>query len=154
MDGAVWSRDGAILADGLERPLDGEAHYTVLDHPLTLTLAHPLDDSGWLLRLCLDPDYTRQTINPTGVSNPFSQKSHRRLDFKPLSMPANLVKRLALRIHLADGSEEIRTVDDIHCALLTLPLPAGTVSAEISAEAWQNEARIFSFDVIPAWDEN
>ncbi|MBQ2706855.1 MAG: FAD-dependent oxidoreductase [Clostridia bacterium] len=148
MDGAIFSKDGDILTDGLERQLPDGDHYTVLTEPLTLTLAKPLDGGGYALRLCFDPDYTRATINPVGIENPFSQKSHRRLDFKPLSMPANLVKSLTLRITNADGSVTEQTMDDIHIAVVKLPLPAGAVSLTLTAEAWSGEARVFSCDVI------
>ncbi len=148
MDGAVWSRDAAILADGLERMLDGEDHFTTIDEPLSLTLAAPLSSDGYRIRLCFDPDYTRETINPTGVGNPYSQKSHRRLDFKPLSMPANLVKELEITVTLADGKSEVLHFDSLHNALFTHPLPAGTVSVSVTGKAWSGMARVFSFDVI------
>jgi len=149
MNGAVWSKDGDILSDGIERQLSDGSHCTVIDEPLRLTLALPLPDGeDFALRLCFDPDYTRKTINPTGVGNPYSQKSHRRLDFKPLSMPANLAKRLTVKIMTDNGDVITRDYDDIHTPVLKLALPVGTVSVEITAEAWGGKVNLFSFDVI------
>ncbi len=147
MTGAAWSYGGEVLADGIERQLHGVAHYVVADAPLTLSLQQPLQE-GYVLRLALDPDYTRGTINPTGVYSPYSQKSHRRLDFQPLSMPAHLLKDVRIVLCDAAGIQRVLTVENNHLPLLLLPLPCGTVKVTLTATAWRGEPRVFSFDVI------
>ncbi|MBQ8398002.1 MAG: FAD-dependent oxidoreductase [Clostridia bacterium] len=138
-----------ILENGMERPLDGVGNYIVPDYPLRMTLPAPV--SGARLRLAFDPDYSRTTINPTGVNNPYSQTSHRRLDFKPLSMPADLVRAYEVWAETADGGRRliVRETEN-HLSHPQIPLPDGTAAVELRIEAvWgEGEARLFACDII------
>ena len=156
--GVTYSLDAtrvAILQNGMERQLDGTDNYIVCspDEPIEMTLAAAQD--GAKLRMVFDPDFTRTTINPAGVKNPFSQNSHIRNNFESLKMPAHLVRSFEVVTKDADGQElaHIRETEN-HSSLVQIPMPDRTASVRVRfLDTWgskerNGEARLFACDII------
>lgn len=141
----------AVLMNGIERPFEGKGNYIVPGGSIVLTPSAPV--SGAALRVMLDPDYTRVTINTTDMTNPYSQKSHRRLDFIPLKMPADLPKCYTVEAVTADGERRVvADVSDNRSHVLTIPLPDNTLSVIFTpGEVWGGnggEPRVFACDLV------
>lgn len=144
--------DFDCLTNGIDRPLDEKSNCIELGEKQTVIYNIGAElPGGYALRIFFDPDYPRDTINPdTFRLFPFSQKSHRRLNFKPLNMPANLAKNYTVKAVLADGSEQIVASEtDNHSFLVFADLPAGTKSVELAInETYGAKARLYSCDII------
>ena len=137
-----------ILKNGWERP-HGEADNAVTVCG-TLTLL-PEKHSGGVLRLALDPDFSRDSITKQSSYRKFAQRSHVRLDAKPLKMPKNMLRSCEIRYFGIDGSEQTVTIENNRLPLLRVPVPAGTARAEIrNFSAWggdEEKVRLFACDI-------
>ena len=142
----------ARLTNGIDRPLPEMTNHVELseNQPIIYNINEPIEN-GYALRIFFDPDYTRSSINPDNYkNNPFSQKSHRRLNFKPLNMPKNLAKSYTVKATLHDNSQQIlKAVNNNHSYLTMIDLPAGTKSVELTInDTYGANARLFSCDII------
>ncbi|MBR5453191.1 MAG: FAD-dependent oxidoreductase [Clostridia bacterium] len=140
-----------ILQNGIERLIIGEENCIEVKQNDSISLKSEVPLSGYDLRIVFDPDYQRTTINPPEITyNPYSQKSHRRLDFKPLSMPASMIKSYTVVATSADG--KVTTVADIdgnHSFLALHSLPADTVALTVTfGDTYRDIGKIYACDIV------
>lgn len=141
-----------ILQNGIERLILDEVNCVEVQNGESVSLKSEIPLDGYALRIVFDPDYQRNSINPTNVaSNPYSQKSHRRLDFIPLSMPANMVKNYTVTAVLADGNKVVvAEVDGNHSFLARHALPDSTVEVTVTfGETYKDIGKIYACDIVP-----
>ncbi len=137
----------AILRNGWERPHEGSSNCISL--PAGGALELNLTGNGEILRLALDPDFSRESISPRPVCQKFALRSHVRLTDQPLKMPKNLLKSCTVTAVDADGKETVWTIKENRMPLIRIRLPKDTVRVTISNLAgWGDEAiNFFACDV-------
>ena len=103
-----------------------------------------------MLRLALDPDFSRESISMTRKYQQFANRAHIFKDEPPLRMPSPLLRSASIRCTLCDGSTQELCVCNNRQALLRLPLPENTCTITIDALAsWGGQGiGLFSCDVL------
>ncbi len=141
----------SVLFNGKERPDENDSVEYVsreTNEEILLEFAKPV--SG-IVRLILDPDYSRESVSENGELRRYSMRSNMPLSFKPLKMPAHLAKKLKVTVVTTDGSEKVlyeTEENDKH--LLFLPT-GGEIKAvkAVFYGAWQSEvSNVYSFEVV------
>ena len=137
-----------ILHNGWERPHEGREN-TVAVNPDTVWKISLAPDVGRQLRLALDPDFSRKTISDNLTYQKFAMRAHIPLDFKPLNMPAHLLRSAEIVFHTPTGEQTVR-IEENHRHLLHIPLPDEATAIELrNMRAWNSEeTRFFACDVI------
>lgn len=142
---SVGEAEKQLLLDGWERPHGEERHAIAISCGSSVKMQLPQGVENGVLRMVLDPDFSRQSINPRGKIQLFSIQIHcPHKDYK-VNMPATLAKEMTV---LADG-KEIQKIHNNHQALVYVNLPAGTQQVEVRFdESWGNdEIGLYAFDV-------
>lgn len=140
--------DVTILRNGWERPHDGVPNtVSFLDGS---RLVVELTSSGSMLRLALDPDFSRESITTDRVYQKFAMRSHLMAADKPLNMPANLLRSCMVNIYTSNGEKETTHITENRSPRLFFPLPESTVKVEITQMcSWGGEAvNLFACDII------
>lgn len=138
------AEDLAVLENGWERPQNGLANTTVLPEGLTINFTQPTK----VLRLALDPDFSRESISNDKHYQKFAMRAHIHWPEKRVSMPANLLRACTVTARTSDGTETVIPVTDNRQIVLSIPLPDNTISVILTdLVAWEsNEVRVFSID--------
>ena len=136
-----------ILRNGWERPHQGSEN-TVAAHPDTVWRISLKPGNRRVLRLALDPDFSRESISDDPAYRKYAMRTHIPLDFKPLKMPAHLLRSATVVFQTSSGEECVQITDN-HSHLLRIPVPDGTSSIELKdMRAWNSdETRFFACDV-------
>ncbi len=136
-----------ILLNGLERPrtqLEENRITQNIGGELVLSFDSP--EAMKALRLCFDPDFTRESISDNAKMRVFAMKLHTGKDFVPVRVANTLVKDFAV---LADGQEIARVENNIH-RVVTVPLD---VTAKKLTVKWLSthgapKVNLFSVDIM------
>lgn len=136
-----------ILLNGLERPRTvAEENSITQQIGDTLTMCFDRPEKISILRLCLDPDFTRASISDNKKMRVFAMKLHTGKDFKPVRVASTLVKDFVV---YADGMEVARVENNFN-RLVRVALNTTTVkelSVKWLATNGSDRVRIFSVDV-------
>lgn len=140
-----------ILFNGEERPDENDSvNYISRGNGESISFTFERPASG-VVRLILDPDYSRESVSDNLELRRYSMRSNMPLAFKPLKMPANLAKKLKVTAFMADGTQKVlyeSAENDRH--LLFLPT-GGTIKGVIAEffGAWQSDVtNIYSFELV------
>ena len=137
----VSEAERAVLENGWERPHGGSANCISLPggSSLTLDLKAPCP----MLRLALDPDFSRESITPDPRYQKFAMRTHVDRPEARLSMPARL-----LRSCTVTAGDTTYPIENNIRALLFIPLPEGTRQVTLSdLTAWGGgDVGLFSAD--------
>ena len=149
-DGAELSlcpREKQILQNGWERPHGDEVNFVALRPGSSLELE--LKKPGGMLRLALDPDFSRESISSVRKSQVFAMRSHIYLDAEPLKMPKNLLKSCRVTEILADGTEKIHVIENNRLPRIFRKLDSAAVKVILSElQGWGGQdICIFACDV-------
>ena len=126
----VSEAERAVLENGWERPHGGNANCISLPGggSLTLDLKAPCS----MLRLALDPDFSRESITPDPRYQKFAMRTHVDWPEARLSMPARL-----LRSCTVTAGDIVYHIGNNISALLFIPLPEGIRQVTLSdLTAW------------------
>ncbi len=89
--------DREILFNGMDRPYnDDELNGIMLDVGSEIVFSYDTPRKINTLRLCLDPDYSRESVSKNFKMRVFAQKLHQGLDFEPVKVAATLVKEITV----------------------------------------------------------
>ncbi len=137
----------AVLRNGWERPHEGNEN-TVSVNPDTVWKISLKPGTGRCLRLALDPDFSRESISDDPAYRKFAMRSHIPLDFKPLKMPAHLLRSAVIAFQTPASEKAVR-IEDNHRHLLRIRVPDNATSLELrNMQAWNSEeTRFFACDV-------
>ncbi len=140
-----------ILFNGEERPDENDSvNYISRGNGESISFTFERPANG-VVRLILDPDYSRESVSDNLELRRYSMRSNMPLAFKPLKMPANLAKKLKVTAFMADGTQKVlyeSAENDRH--LLFLPT-GGTIKGVIAEffGAWQSDVtNIYSFELV------
>lgn len=144
--------DYHILFNGKERPDENDSvNYISRVSGKRLTIVYDEQPAEGVVRLVLDPDYSRESVSENGEYRRYSMRSNMPLAFRPLKMPAHLAKKIRVVAILEDNSEKVLYQSEENCRHL-LFLPTGGKVQAIRAYfdgAWQSdETRIYSFELV------
>ena len=139
-------QDAKILFNGIDRPRIEEGENSVIlpaSGTLEFTWEQPTKVSA--LRLCFDPDYSRESVSPAKKLQLFAQKLHVGKNFVPLKVASSIVK--AFEVY-ADGVLVYQTGCNYH-SLVKIPIgKTATRLTVICKETWgKPEVRLFGCDV-------
>ena len=110
-----------------------------------MTLSFKQPQSVTSLRLCFDPDFTRESISENKKMRVFAMKLHTGLDFKSVSVASTLVKDFVVYI---DGKEFKRVENNFHRIVnIVLDTDATSVSIKWLATHGAPRVRLFSVDI-------
>lgn len=145
---AEMSQDeNAILTNGVERPSKGcENTISIKDGgALTLLLAEP----GGILRMALDPDFSRNSISLHSRYQKFAMRAHVFLDEEPLKMPKNLLRSVSIVEISEKGMEFSTEITENRKPRIFLNLKSDTVKVVLrNLRSWGGEAvNFFACDV-------
>lgn len=148
---AEMSQDeNAILTNGVERPSSGcENTISIKDGgALTLLLAEP----GGMLRMALDPDFSRNSISLHSRYQKFAMRAHVFLDEEPLKMPKNLLRSVSIVEISEKGMEFSTEITENRKPRIFLNLKSDTVKVVLrNLRSWGGEAvNFFACDVSDA----
>ena len=134
------------LLNGVERPrveADENSITQKIDDELTLHFDKPEKITS--LRLCFDPDFTRESISDNKKMRVFAMKLHTGKDFKPVRVASTLVKDFIVYV---DGKEVARVENNFqHLVSLNLNTTANDISIKWISTHGAKEVRIFSVEV-------
>ena len=139
--------DTAILNNGWDRPHDGNANTVMIPDGQDLTMNFKTPAA--MLRLALDPDFSRESISIHSKYQKFAMRTH--IDENTwVAMPKNLLKSCTLVAETADHTQETITIQENHQALRYIQLPANTIRVTLRQLcSWGGESvGIFSCDTI------
>ena len=138
-----------ILLNGWERPRKTPTENSIAQGVGdTLTLRFDKPRYVDTLRLCLDPDFSRESISVNKKMRVFAMKLHTGKDFQPVKVASSLVKDLVV---YADGKEIARVENNFHRLLhVKLGVEAREISVRWLATHGAKEVRIFSVDAMEA----
>lgn len=148
---AEMSQDeNAILTNGVERPSDGcENTISINDgSSLTLLLSRP----AGILRMALDPDFSRNSISLHSRYQKFAMRAHVFLDEEPLKMPKNLLRSVSIVEISEKGMEFSTEITENRKPRIFLNLKSDTVKVVLrNLRSWGGEAvNFFACDVSDA----
>lgn len=148
---AEMSQDeNAILTNGVERPSDGcENTISINDgSSLTLLLSRP----AGMLRMALDPDFSRNSISLHSRYQKFAMRAHVFLDEEPLKMPKNLLRSVSIVEISEKGMEFSTEITENRKPRIFLNLKSDTVKVVLrNLRSWGGEAvNFFACDVSDA----
>ena len=135
------------LLNGIERPrtqLDENRITQTIGGRLVFSFEVP--ETVKSLRLCFDPDFTRESISDNLKMRVFAMKLHTGKDFVPVRVASTLVKDFAV---FADGQEIARVENNIH-RIVTVPLDvtAKEIAIQWLATHGAETVNLFSADLI------
>ena len=107
----VSEEDRSRLLNGLERPRSDINENSIIQSvgdELTLRFKEPKEVK--YLRLCFDPDFTRESISENKKMQVFAMKLHTGKDFQPVRVADTLVKDFAVYV---DGKEYAKVEHNI-----------------------------------------
>ncbi len=142
----ITDAEREILLNGIERPrtdLDENLITQNIGDKLTLHFVKP--EKITLLRLCFDPDFTRESISDNRKMRVFAMKLHTGKDFKPVRVASTLVKDF---IVYADGKEVARVENNFQRLVsVNLNTTASDISIQWISTHGAKDVRLFSVDV-------
>ena len=143
----VSDEERSILLNGLERPRTDINENSIIQRvgdELILRFEESRDVN--CLRLCFDPDFTRESISDNKKMRVFAMKLHTGKDFKPVRVADTLVKDFAIYV---DGKEYARVENNFH-RLIFVPLntKAKVISVKWLATNGAKNVRLFSIDIL------
>ena len=104
-----------------------------------------------VVRLVLDPDYSRESVSDNYEYRRYSMRSNMPLTFQPLKMPAHLAKKIRVVAVMEDNSTNVLYQSEENCRHL-LFLPTGGRIQELRVYfdgAWQSEeTRIYALELV------
>lgn len=117
--------DREILFNGMDRPYnDDELNGIMLDVGSEIVFSYDTPRKINTLRLCLDPDYSRESVSKNFKMRVFAQKLHQGHDFEPVKVAATIVKEITVY-----GDDKVIFSDDNnYSSLLKIPVD-GTYSS-------------------------
>ena len=130
------------LQNGVDRPRSDEEDngiYLDVGQSLVFTFDAPRQISR--LRMVFDRDFSRKTISVNNKSQKFAQILLRGKDFRPVKVPATLVKAFAV---YADG-EKIFETDNNYESLIRLPIDRTVKELRIAFTATNGAERVHLF---------
>lgn len=135
------------LLNGIERPRCEYGENSIVQkvgESLTLRFDAPeMIDS---LRLCFDPDFSRESISDNKKMRVFAMKLHTGKDFKPVRVASTLVKDFEV---YADGDLVARVENNFHRLVkVDVKREAKELSVKWLTTNGSEEVRLFSADVI------
>lgn len=136
-----------VLLNGIERPRTQINENSIVQNVGDcLTMSFDREEHVRSLRLCFDPDFTRESISDNKKMRVFAMKLHTGKDFKPVRVANTLVKDFVV---YADGREVARVENNFH---RIVKVDVDAVAREISIK-WLStngaeRVRLFSADVI------
>jgi hypothetical protein len=134
------------LLNGVERPrveADENSITQKIDDELTLHFDKPEKITS--LRLCFDPDFTRESISDNKKMRVFAMKLHTGKDFKPVKVASTLVKDFIVYV---DGKEVARVENNFQRLVsVKLNTTANDISIKWISTHGAKEVRLFSVDV-------
>lgn len=137
----------AVLKNGWERPYGGKTNHIALPagSELTVTTA-----GGGILRLALDPDFSRESISSDVRYQKFAMRTHVGKDDPLLKMPENLLRSCHVTIFCSDGTRRNVTIKENRKPRIYLLLPENTTMIKLTElMAWGGEeVNLFACDVI------
>ncbi len=143
----VSEEERNVLVNGMERPRsDANENSIVQSIGDMLTLSWKEPQSVDSLRICFDPDFTRESISDNKKMRVFAMKLHTGLDFKPVRVASTLVKDFVIYV---DGKEFGRVENNFH-RLVNIPLGVNAQSISIKwlATNGAEKVRLFSVDIL------
>ena len=142
------SEKAAILTNGMERPYEKEANTVSFSDGESLCIE--MQSPARVLRLALDPDFSRKSISDDPKIQLFAMRTHLRLSQMPLKMPANLLRSCRI-VFVASGGEvsEIK-VEENRAPRLFFEIPQNTVTIKIqNLRSWgEKEIGFFSCETL------
>lgn len=142
--------ENAILTNGVERPSSGcENAISINDgSSLTLLLSRP----AGILRMALDPDFSRNSISLHSRYQKFAMRAHVFLDEEPLKMPKNLLRSVSIVEISEKGMEFSTEITENRKPRIFLNLKSDTVKVVLrNLRSWGGEAvNFFACDVSDA----
>lgn len=143
----VSDEERSILLNGLERPRSDINENSIIQSvgdELILRFEEP--QSVNCLRLCFDPDFTRESISDNKKMRVFAMKLHTGKDFKPVRVADTLVKDFAIYV---DGKEYARVKNNFHrLVFVSLKTKAKVISVKWLATNGAKNVRLFSIDIL------
>ena len=139
--------DATVLNNGWDRPHDGNTNAVMI--PDGQDLSMNFKTPAAMLRLALDPDFSRESISIHSKYQKFAMRTH--IDENTwVAMPKNLLKSCEIVAETADQTQETITIQDNHQALRYIRLPENTVRVTLRQLcSWGGECvGIFSCDTI------
>lgn len=139
--------ENLILINGKERPSKGsENTISIKDGgALTLLLSRP----AGMLRMALDPDFSRNSISLHSRYQKFAMRAHVFLDEEPLKMPKNLLRSVSIVEISEKGMEFSTEITENRKPRIFLNLKSDTVKVVLrNLRSWGGEAvNFFACDV-------
>jgi len=138
----------SILRNGWERPHEGISNTVSFYDGSRLVM--DLSAPGKMLRLALDPDFSRKSITTDSRFIKYAMRSHLMLTDEPLNMPANLLRSCEITMISSTGEKEIFNVTENRSPRLFVPLADNTVRIEIANMiSWGSETvNLFACDIV------
>ena len=126
----------AVLENGWERPQNGESNCVAIADGGSFALT----GEGKVLRLALDPDFSRESISSSKHVQKYAMRTHIYGDAEPANMPANMLKSCKITAMAADGTETVIPVAENRKVVLSCALPADAVKVTVSElTSWGGE---------------
>ena len=136
-----------VLGNGWDRPHDGAANTVMIPDGQAMTIHFKTPVS--MLRVALDPDFSRDSISCHGKYQKFAMRTH--VDENTaVSMPKNLLKGCTVVAETADGKLHTQGISNNRQALRYIALPENTCRVTLEKlQSWGGEKiGIFSCDTI------
>ncbi len=147
-DAAVVDHPHAeVLRDGWERPYHGQTH-CIRVRDLRVQVRR-----GGVLRLALDPDFSRESISPVSHYRKFAMRTHipgqLQCD-RPVNMPKDLLRSATVRFRLHDGTEQTVAIRENRKVRIFLRIPEKCAMIELSGmESWSGGGvNLFACDIL------
>lgn len=139
--------DIKILENGWERPHGGSLNTVSIKDGDSLIIR--FDKPCEVLRLALDPDFSRESISKQSKYMSFAMRTHINYPEDVVHMPTNLLKACKVKAIGQNGTETDWCIQNNRRVCLYINLPADTVKVCLTQlESWGGtEVRLFSCDV-------
>ena len=140
----------AVLKNGWERPYDGKKNHITLPAGGELTVKAA---GAGVLRLALDPDFSRESISSLEPYQKFAMRTHVSGEVqcdRPVQMPGSLLRACRVSITCSDGAEHNITISDNRKPRIYLQLPANSVMIRLSSlQSWSGgDIGLYACDII------
>jgi len=138
-----------ILGNGWERPQGGNLNSVEIDQDEVISFSlNPKENN--VLRIATDIDFPRETVTDVPAYRKFALRSHIVRDFKPLKMPAHMLRSCVVEVVSSNGKRTDIEIKENRRPVLFMDLPKGSTMVELkNLVAWSDApVRLFSCDVM------
>lgn len=139
--------DREILFNGMDRPRsDSDLNGIILEQGDEIVFSYDAPRRIKTLRLCLDPDYSRESVSKNLKMKVFAQKLHQGLDFEPMKIAATIVKEITVY-----GDDKVIFSDsNNYTSLLKIPVDGtySTIRVAFGKTHGSEKICIFGCDLI------